>query len=85
MPSSIPRARWLLRVFHERGQHSLGVGISEGHESAVYDAVLLIAAFLAGAIVGTVLAEITGIWALPAVLLLEGEILAASALLAGTG
>lgn len=64
---------------------SLGVGMSDGHWSAVYEAVLLIAAFLAVAIVGTVMVEITGVWALPAVLVLEGGLLAGAAVLAGTG
>jgi uncharacterized membrane protein YoaK (UPF0700 family) len=33
----------------------------------------------------TILADVTGIWALPAVLLLEGSLLAGAAVLAGTG
>lgn len=64
---------------------SLGVGMSGGQGNAVYEAAILIAAFLAGAIVATVMAEITGVWALPAVLLLEGGLLAGSAVLAGIG
>jgi uncharacterized membrane protein YoaK (UPF0700 family) len=64
---------------------SLGIGMSEGHWNAVYQASLLIAAFLASATVATVVGELTGIWALPIVLLLEGGLLALTVVLSETG
>ena len=64
---------------------SLGVAISEGHWNAVWDAVFLIAAFLGSATAATVIAGVTGAWTLPAVLLLEGSLLAGAVLLAATG
>jgi uncharacterized membrane protein YoaK (UPF0700 family) len=59
--------------------------MSEGHWSAVNEAGLVIADFLAGVIVATMMAEITSFRALPAVLLLVGGLLAGSVVLAGTG
>jgi len=64
---------------------SLGVGLSEGQMGAVYEGIVLIAAFLAGAIVGTVTAGIVGVWALPTVLLLESGLLVGAVLLTGSG
>jgi uncharacterized membrane protein YoaK (UPF0700 family) len=64
---------------------SLGVAMGEGHWDAVCDEILLIAAFLASATAATVVAGVTGAWALPTVLLLEGGLLAGAVLLAGTG
>ena len=55
---------------------SLGVGMSEGQWSAVYEAALLIAVFLAGTTVATVMAGVTGVWALSIVLLLTSLYLA---------
>jgi uncharacterized membrane protein YoaK (UPF0700 family) len=64
---------------------SLGIGISEGHWSAIQEAALVIAAFLGSAIVATVTAGVMGSWALPTVLLLEGGLLAGAVVLAGSG
>src|SRR5690606_2152864 len=55
---------------------ALGIGISEANWSAVPEAGRLIAAFLAGAVAATVIAGRVGVWALPAVLVLEGALLA---------
>ncbi|WP_262269250.1 YoaK family protein [Microvirga yunnanensis] len=75
----------LFASFMSGASISLGVGISEGHWDAVYKGAVLIAVFLAGTTTATILADVTGIWALPAVLLLEGSCLAGTAVLAGTG
>lgn len=75
----------LFASFMSGASISLGVGISEGHWDAVYKGAVLIAVFLAGTTIATILADVTGIWALPAVLLLEGSCLAGAAVLAGTG
>ena len=64
---------------------SLGIGMSEAHWNAVYQASLLIAAFLVSAITATIIGGLTGAWALPIVLLLEGGLLAFSVALAGFG
>jgi uncharacterized membrane protein YoaK (UPF0700 family) len=52
---------------------SLGVGISECHWDAAYQGILLIAAFLCGATAATVIAGITGVWALPTILLWKAD------------
>jgi uncharacterized membrane protein YoaK (UPF0700 family) len=75
----------LFASFMSGASISLGVGISEGHWDAVYKGAFLIAVFLAGTTMATILADVIGIWALPAVLLLEGSLLAGAAVLAGTG
>jgi uncharacterized membrane protein YoaK (UPF0700 family) len=64
---------------------SLGVGLSEGDWGAVQAAALVIAAFLASAVVATIIAGIVGIWALPIVLLLEAGLLAGAVALAASG
>lgn len=64
---------------------SLGVSASGEQWGEVYHALFLIAAFLGGATVATVMAGITGVWALPTVLLLEGGLLTAGALLIRAG
>ncbi len=64
---------------------ALGIGVSEGQWSSVHAAALVIVAFLAGAVVATVMADAMGSWALPTVLLLEGGFLAGAVVLAASG
>lgn len=64
---------------------SLGVGISEGDWAALYQAVFVIGAFLAAAVVATVMAEVTDTWALATVLLLEAGLLGGAVWLTASG
>ncbi len=64
---------------------SFGVAMSAGHWDGIQETLLVIAAFLAGTVVATVMADVTGVWALSIVLSLEGALLAGAVLLAGTG
>lgn len=75
----------LFASFMSGASVSLGVGLGNGHWGPVYQAVMMIASFLTGVTFGTVLTGITGIWALPTVLLLDGLFLAGAVLLAGSG
>jgi len=64
---------------------SLGVAASAGHWNGIYETVRVIGAFLAGTIMATVMAGVTGVWALSIVLSLEAGLLAGAALLAAAG
>lgn len=64
---------------------SLGVGLGDGDWGPVCQGAMMIASFLRGVTLGTVLAGATGAWALPAILLLEALFLAGAALLASSG
>lgn len=72
----------LFASFMSGASVSLGVGTSECHWGAVFQGILLIAAFLCGAIAATVVSGTAGLWALPMVLLLEGAFLAGAAAMA---
>jgi uncharacterized membrane protein YoaK (UPF0700 family) len=75
----------LFASFMSGASVSLGVGLSDGYRDAVHQGVLLIAVFLCGATAATVMAGVAGAWALAIVLLLEGALLGAAALLAEAG
>ncbi|WP_262028081.1 YoaK family protein [Microvirga sp. Mcv34] len=64
---------------------SLGVGLKDGHWDAVGQGLFMIASFLGGVTLGTVLRGTVGPWALSSVLLIEAIFLAGAALMAGSG
>jgi uncharacterized membrane protein YoaK (UPF0700 family) len=64
---------------------SLGVGLGDGHWGPVHQGVWMIASFLGGVTLATILADIAGAWRLPVILLLEALLLAAAVVLAKSG
>jgi uncharacterized membrane protein YoaK (UPF0700 family) len=75
----------LFASFMSGASVSLGLGLKSGHWQFAVQGVFMIASFLAGVTLGTILSGITGPWALPAVLFVEAIFLAGAALLAGFG
>lgn len=75
----------LFASFMSGASVSLGVGLGDGHWDAVQQGLVMIASFVGGVTLGTLLARVAGKWALPAVLLLEALFLAGAALLAVSG
>ncbi|WP_312896949.1 YoaK family protein [Microvirga soli] len=75
----------LFASFMSGASVSLGVGLADGHSDPVHQGVLMIASFLGGVTLATVLASLAGAWRLPAILLLEALLLAAAVVLVSSG
>lgn len=75
----------LFASFMSGASISLGVAMTEGHWGNVFEGAALISVFLAGTIGATILSGLTGLWALPITLLVEGGFLAGAAVMAWTG
>jgi uncharacterized membrane protein YoaK (UPF0700 family) len=75
----------LFASFMSGASVSLGVGIGERHWGPVFDGAFLIAAFLCGTTTAALMSILAGVWALPAVMLLEAGLLGGAALLTATG
>ncbi|MBA1155986.1 YoaK family protein [Microvirga mediterraneensis] len=75
----------LFASFMSGASVSLGVGLEGGHWDAVGQGLFMIASFLGGVILGTILPSMAGSWALPAILFLEAVFLTGAALMAGSG
>ncbi len=75
----------LFASFMSGASVSLGVGLGDGHWGAVLQGLVMIASFVGGVTLGTLLTKGTGKWAIPAVLMLEALFLAGAALLASAG
>jgi len=66
----------LFASFMSGASVSLGVGLGDGYWEPVQQGVMMIASFLGGVMLGTVLIGTTGAWVLPTVLFLEALLLA---------
>ncbi|MBM1173664.1 YoaK family protein [Microvirga arabica] len=75
----------LFASFMSGASVSLGVGLGAVDWDPVHQGVLMIASFLSGVTLATVLDGLAGAWRLPAVLLLEALLLAAAVVLARSG
>lgn len=75
----------LFASFMSGASVSLGVGLGDGDLKPVYQGILMVASFLGGVTLGTVLSGTAGRGALPAVLFVEALLLVAAAVLAGQG
>ena len=75
----------LFASFMSGASVSLGVGLGGGHWGPVHQGVWMIASFLGGVTLATVLDGLAGAWRLPAVLLLGALLLAAAVVLASSG
>src|SRR5690349_16880846 len=64
---------------------SLGVGLESSRWDVVGQGLFMIASFLGGVTLGTFLSGVLGLWAPPAILLLEALLLAGAALLDTSG
>lgn len=75
----------LFASFMSGASVSLGGGLGDGRWDPVYQGALMIAAFLGGVTLGTVLTGVARIWALSALLFLEALFLAGAVFLAQSG